>query len=162
MNPVHPAVNRLSAMSGMLRRIRDLDSPWSAREAVVACMTILLVVVGGAGIRLAYGPDAETMPTWTIGGDFVQFYVAGRILNEDQGRRLYDPSVRRELYPELVPRDSSLRLPFNYPPFIAGLSRPLARLSLPAATLVFLGITTPGLRGWRMAAHLQVRLASRG
>ncbi len=81
------------------------------------------------------------MPAWTIGGDFAQFYIAGRILNEHEGRRLYDPSLRKGLYPELIPRGSSLGLPFNYPPFIAVLFRPLARLSLSAATLVFLGIT---------------------
>ena len=125
----------------MLHRIRDIESPLSAREALVACLAILLVVAGGAGIRLAYGPDVETMPTWRIGGDFVQFYIAGRILNEYQGNRLYDLSLQEDLFCELVPGETWLRLPFNYPPFIAVLFRPLARLPLMAATIVFLFIT---------------------
>ncbi len=125
----------------MLRRIRDIESPLSAGEAVVACLTVILVVAGGAGIRLAYSPDVEVAPTWIIGGDFVQFYVAGRILNEHQADRLYDLSLQEDLYKELVPGETWLRLPFNYPPFIAVLFRPFARLPLTAATVVFLFIT---------------------
>ena len=125
----------------MLRRVQNTQSLLTVREATVACLVVVLVVVGGAAIRLVSGADAETMPTWTIGGDFAHFYIAGRLLNEHQGGRLYDPSLREDLYPELVPKDSSLRPPFNYPPFIAALFSPLARLSLLTATLVFLGIT---------------------
>ena len=125
----------------MLRRIRDVESPLSAREALVVCLAILFVVVGGAGIRLAYPPDAEVAPTWSIGGDFVQFYIAGRILNDHQEGRLYDLSLQEDRFKELVPGETWLRLPFNYPPFIAVLFRPLARLPLLAATLVFLIVT---------------------
>jgi hypothetical protein len=135
------SADRPGRIAGVLSRIRDAPSPLTVREATVACASVLAVVILGAGLRLACGPDASTMPAWKIGGDFPQFYIAGRLLNDQQGSRLYDSSVRESLYPELVPRDSSLRLPFNYPPFIAALFPPLARLSLPAATLVFLGIT---------------------
>ena len=141
MKPPPSAAGRFGTLARVLRRVRNAQSPLTVREATVACLVVVLVVVGGAAIRLVSGADAETMPTWTIGGDFAQFYIAGRILNEHQGGRLYDPSLREDLYPELVPKDSSLRLPFNYPPFIAALFSPLARLSLLTATLVFLGIT---------------------
>ena len=103
------------------------------------------------------------MPTWTIGGDFVQFYIAGRILNEGEGDRLYDLKLQEKHFLELMPEESWLGLPFNYPPVIAVLFRPLARFSLLTATLVFLGITpliyAAGMWvlisrfGWRQTGH---------
>ena len=75
------------------------------------------------------------------------------ILNEGEGSRLYDLKLQEKHFLELMPGESWLRLPFNYPPFVALLFSPLARLPLMAATMVFLVITLLffGLGAWLLA-----------
>ncbi len=112
-----------------------------ARELVVVCAAVLVVVIGGVGINLTRG-TAWRAGAWSIGGDFIQWYAAGRILNEHQGDRLYDPALQDQVYREFVPDVSSSNLPFVNPPLVALLFRPLARLPFSLALVVFL-ITTP-------------------
>ena len=77
----------------------------------------------------------------------MEFYLAGRILNEHDGSRLYDFELQEDLYVELSPGETWLRLPFLYPPFIAFLFRPFALLPLFPALLGFL-VITPMLFLW--------------
>jgi len=106
---------------------------------LIGCATVLLVVVGGAVFR-ASGSNWSNDAAWTIGGDFPTFYVAGRVLRQHQGDRLYDLALQEQIYREEVAGATSLTRSFAYPPFIAALFEPLARVALPAALLIFLTI----------------------
>ena len=111
----------------------------SAGEMLVMCAAVLLVVVGGAVFRAA-GSTWSNDAAWTIGGDFPPFYVAGRVLREHHGDRLYDLALQEEIYRAEVAGATSLTRSFQYPPFIAALFRPLAEVALPKALLIFLTV----------------------
>jgi hypothetical protein len=109
----------------------------TTREMVVACVTVLVAFAIGVGVNL---PRSHA-GAWTVGGDFVALYTAGRILNDQNEDRLYDLALQEQIYRELVPGAISLKLPFAYPPFVAALFRPLARLPFSLALSTFLLIT---------------------
>lgn len=126
-------------MSGMVRTpgSRQTLLP-SAREILVVCSSVLIVIAVGVGYHLARGSTERESAAWTVGGDFIEFYMAGRILNDHDGANLYDLSVQERVCREIVPDALSLPIPFLYPPFVATAFRPLAWLPFPAATFVFL------------------------
>src|SRR5687767_15517278 len=130
-------------MCGMVRtpgsRRRLLPS---VGEILVVGGSVLAVIVVGAGYHLASGSTARESGAWTVGGDFIEFYMAGRILNDHDGANLYELSVQERVCREIVPDALSLPLPFLYPPFVATAFRPLATLPYSAATFVFL-LTIP-------------------
>ncbi len=65
-----------------------------------------------------------------IGGDFIEFYTAGRIINEGQADRLYDVSLQRESQKAIIsPQKTDRFYQYVAPPFFAYLFVPLARLS---------------------------------
>jgi hypothetical protein len=128
----------------------------TAQEMAVACFAVIVVFAIGVGMN-ARRSDAGA---WTIGGDFVEFYTAGRILNDHQGDRLYDLALQEQIHRELVPGETSLRLPFLYAPFVAAPFRPLALLSHRQALIAFL-IITPLLYGGALAL-LNVQFGPRG
>ena len=102
----------------------------STGEMLVACTAILLVVVGGVIFKAA-GVQWSNDATWSVGGDFVEFYAAGRILNDHQEGRLYDFELQDKIYGEIAPGATSRTLPFVHAPLVAALFRPLARLPDP-------------------------------
>ena len=110
----------------------------SPREILVVGGAVLAVILIGAGYHVASGSNARESAAWTVGGDFIEFYMAGRILNDHDGAHLYELSVQERVCREIVPDALSLPLPFLYPPFVATVFRPLAWLPFPAATFVFL------------------------
>src|SRR4029450_1842508 len=87
----------------------------SAGEMIVVCATVLLVVVGGALFR-ASGSNWSNDAAWTVGGDFVQFYAAGRILNNHDENRLYDVEVQDRIYREVMPGAPGRKVPFGNSP----------------------------------------------
>ncbi len=96
-----------------------------------------------------------------IGADFACFYVAAQMTAHGRVDELYDPrAAERELhalFPTLAPHES---LPFRYPPFVAGLVRPLALLSYPAAWLLFTAGSVAALAwSWRMLVGQTTLLA---
>ena len=107
------------------------------REMIVGCLAVLMVFAIGVGVN----QSRSNADAWTVEGDFVEFYTAGRILNDHHGDRLYDLALQEQINHELVPGETSLKLPFLYAPFLAGLFRPLALLPFSQARLVFLVIT---------------------
>jgi len=112
----------------------------STDQMLVASVAILLVVVIGVVLKasgLRWSKDA----TWTVGGDFVQFYAAGRILNNHDENRLYDVDVQDRIYRDVTPGATALKLPFVNSPLIAAVFRPLARLAFSQALAIFLVIT---------------------
>lgn len=112
----------------------------STGEMLVGCAAILLVVVTGVMLKTS-GVTWSNDATWTVGGDFVQFYAAGRILDRHDEKRLYDVNVQDRIYQEVVPGATALKLPFVNPPLIAAAFRPLSRLPFSLALSIFLTIT---------------------
>ena len=99
---------------------------------VVVCSALLVVALSTARHgRSIFGSF--------LGGDYPAFYVAGKILNEFPGDRLYDRALQSRLYHELLPAAApELSLPFANPPFAALLFRPLAFLPYRASYIVWL------------------------
>lgn len=114
---------------------------FTARELAIACAVVLIVFTAGVCLK-ASGSKWAGGDVWTAGGDLVAFYVAGRILNEYDGARLYDIDLQERVHREVVPGAKALNRTFAYPPYIASIFQPLARLTLPSALLVFM-IATP-------------------
>jgi hypothetical protein len=74
-----------------------------------------------------------------LGGDFLMFYTAGRIAQEDP-LALYDESRQQAEFHRVIPglEPGTCRLPYRYPPFVAVLMAPLSHLPFPIA---FAGFT---------------------
>ena len=88
--------------SNPAHRLPHTRVPLSAREAVVVCVCVLLIVVGGAIIREVSGSTSPRMAALSVGGDFVEFYLAGRILNDHDASRLYDFELQEDLVPSTL------------------------------------------------------------
>ncbi len=115
--------------------------PLTARELLAVCVAILLTFAVGVTLK-ATGSRWAGGEAWRLGGDFVELYVSGRVLNDRQGDRLYDLALEEQISREVVPGAGPLRRAFAYPPFVAILFQPLASLSYSRAFVVFL-IATP-------------------
>jgi hypothetical protein len=93
-------------------------------SGAVLGMSLLLLAVAFATAsqgRTAFGSD--------LGADYAQFYVAGTLLDRYPAERLYDFELQRRLYHEVLPGlEEQVQLPYAYPPFIAFVLWPLARL----------------------------------
>ena len=116
--------------------------PLSTRELSIACGVILFVFAIGVWLKVAGSAWAPASDAWKLGGDFVELYSAGRVLNEHNADRLYDLELEEQLYRELVPGATTLRRAFAYPPFLAIVFQPFAWLPFPRALVAFL-IATP-------------------
>lgn len=100
---------------------------------ILGCVLALLVV------SFATARDGRTIFGSNLGADFAQFYVAGKIVNEYSAASLYDRVLEQRLYRGLVPDEpESSSLPYFYPPYLALLLSPLARLSYAQAYAVWL------------------------
>ena len=114
--------------------------PASTRELVVACASVLAVFLAGVSLK-ASGWSWPGDDAWRLGGDFSAFYVAGRMLNEHDGARLYDFDRQAQSFREAMPGSTAPKLPFFNPPLVAAVFRPLARLPLSTALAIFLAST---------------------
>ena len=73
-----------------------------------------------------------------FGGDFIEFYNAGKILNQYGSHRLYDFQLQQDLIQEVIPGFS---LPYVTPPYVAILFSPLALLPFSVAYLIWIFIS---------------------
>jgi len=73
--------------------------------------------------------------------DFAYFYTFGYILNHYPVGSLYDYQLQSHLCAEFQPLHEGVYGPYPYPPFVAALSSPFARLSYLAAYALWLAIT---------------------
>jgi Glycosyltransferase family 87 len=112
----------------------------TARELTIVCAVAVFVFAAGVGLK-ASGSRWAGGDVWTAGGDLVAFYVAGRILNQYDGARLYDIELQERVHSEVVPGAAALNRTFAYPPYIAALFQPLARLPLSTALFAFMIVT---------------------
>jgi hypothetical protein len=122
---ITPQTNEL--LSALQSRLRV----WSA--AVVVCLTIGWVFWTWSSAV----PNVDRSGT-PLGGDFLMFYTAGRIAQEDP-LALYDESRQQAEFHRVIPglEPGTCRLPYRYPPFVAVLMAPLSHLPFPIAFAVF-------------------------
>lgn len=73
--------------------------------------------------------------------DFVYFYSCGRILNHYPPAQLYDYELQKRTFTEIQPLHEGVYGPSPYPPFVAMLFRPFARLPFLTAYWSWMGIT---------------------
>lgn len=73
-----------------------------------------------------------------FGGDFIEFYNAGKILNQYGSHRLYDFQLQQDLTQAFIPGFS---LPYVTPPYVAILFSPLALLPFSVAYLIWILIS---------------------
>ena len=102
----------------------------------------IIALAGGViacALSLYYGFRGETFMGRPLGGDFVQFYAAGKVLNQHQPTRIYDipyfSGLQHEILPQMAPTQM---LPFGYPPAVPQLFRPFALLPYRWAYCVWL------------------------
>ena len=99
------------------------------REARAFAWISLTVAVIICTISVLRGFHGQTFMGRPLGGDFVQFYVAGKILNQFEPARLYDMDLEVRLQHEAVPEMSaSQMLVFASAPAVALIYRPFALL----------------------------------
>ena len=132
------------------------------REARAFSVFALIAGLIACGLSLYYGFRGEPFMGRPMGSDFVQFYAAGKLLNQHQPARIYDDASFSPLQHEILPAMSPTQmLIFAYPPVIAQLFRPFARLPYKwayCAWLVFsLGLYAISLwllfRDWACASY---------
>ena len=114
----------------------------STRELLIACISVLIVFTIGVGLKASGSRWTAATDAWRLGGDFVELYTAGRVVNEGRADQLYDLALEEQISRELVPRAGPLRRAFAYPPFVAMLFQPLAALPFSLAFIVF-SVATP-------------------
>jgi len=100
------------------------------REARAFSLMALAGGVIACALSLYYGFEGETFMGRPLGGDFVQFYAAGQLLNQHQPARIYDIPEFSALQHQILPQMAATQmLPFGYPPAVPQLFRPFALLS---------------------------------
>lgn len=100
---------------------------------------LILIVVNSLMIALSFArAGSGNLSGAPFGGDFIEFYNAGRILNHFGSQRLYDFQLQQDLVQELVPGFS---VPYVTPPYVAILFSPLALLPFSFAFLIWIFIS---------------------
>jgi hypothetical protein len=104
-----------------------------------------LALIAGAilcAASLYFGFRGETFMGRPLGGDFVQFYSAGKILNTGPAAAIYDiRTIVRVEHESLPTMPDTQMLLFGNAPYIATLFRPLALLPYRYAYCVWLAIS---------------------
>lgn len=108
----------------------------------VGFVALLVLATGIVTLLIAFlfQKDGRTPFGTTLGGDFPQFYIAGKILNSPARARLYDFQLQANIFKQILPKEKG-GLPFAYPPIVAEIARPLARLPYASATAVWTAIS---------------------
>src|SRR5579872_6993882 len=109
------------------------------REARAFSVFALIAGLIACGLSLYYGFHGETFMGRPMGSDFVQFYAAGKLLNQHQPALIYDipafTKLQHEVVPEMAPTQM---LVFGYPPVVSAFFRPFALLPYRWAYCVWL------------------------
>src|SRR5262245_38278686 len=94
-------------------------------------MSILALIAGAVmcAFSLYYGARGETFMGRPLGGDFVQFYAVGKIINEQPAARIYDiPYLAQIEHQAVATMPKTQMLIFGNAPYIALVFAPFARL----------------------------------
>jgi alpha-1,2-mannosyltransferase len=112
------------------------------REAHAMAWVALAVGVILCGVSVLLGFEGRTFLGRSLGGDFVEFYTVGAILNHFAHARVYDLALATSLQHAALPSmPDSQMLVFGQAPFIASLFRPFALLPYAWAYVVWLGFS---------------------
>jgi hypothetical protein len=119
--------------------IGPLPGEKEARAFGVCGIGIALIA---CGLSLYFGFKGETFMGRPLGSDFVQFYAAGKILNNHEPERLFDvPYLAQIEHDSLATMSKTQMLIFGNAPCIAAIFRPLALLRYETAYCVWLAIS---------------------
>jgi hypothetical protein len=114
-----------------------LTSLLTAKRVKAYC--VLLISVNSLMIGLSFARDQPlSLSGAPFGGDFIEFYTAGLILNNYGSHRLYDFQLQDDLTHEFLPGFS---LPYVTPPYVAIVFSPLACLPFRLAYLTWILIS---------------------
>ncbi|HVT89904.1 MAG TPA: glycosyltransferase family 87 protein [Tepidisphaeraceae bacterium] len=112
------------------RRVRRV----SIAVLLTSALLLIVAVLTAKNNRTIFGPN--------LGGDWLAFHDAGRILNEYGPNRLYDVGLQAELYHNTLPDEPpEANLPFANAPFVAVMAAPLAKLPYIASYLAWVMIS---------------------
>lgn len=112
--------NRLERLFGPLPGSRE------ARAISVMAIAAGLVL---CGMSLYRGARGEKFFGRWLGGDFVEFYAAGKVLNDTQPARVYDLEFMNRVMHESVPAmDKGQMLPYLHGPYLGPLFQPFSAL----------------------------------
>ena len=99
------------------------------REAHAMAWVALTIGVILCGVSVGLGLEGRAFLGRPLGGDFVEFYTIGKILNHAAPARIYDLQLATDLQHAALPSmPDSQMLVFGQAPFIASLFRPFALL----------------------------------
>src|SRR5579863_1702911 len=124
-------------------RIERIIGPLPGQREARAFSTFALIAgLICCGLSLYYGFRGETFMGRPMGSDFVEFYAAGKALNQHQPALIYDIPALTQLEQESLPEMSRTQmLLFGYPPVVGQLYRPFALLPYRQAYCAWLGIS---------------------
>ncbi len=112
------------------------------REAHAISWMALAAGVILCGVSLVLGFHGRTFLGRPLGGDFVEFYTIGKILNTYPAPRIYDLELAVRLQHAILPAmDKTQMLVFVQAPYIAWLFRPFALLPYAWAYVTWLAFT---------------------
>src|SRR3984885_1818630 len=112
------------------------------REAHAMAWVALGIGVLLCGVSVLLGFAGRTFLGRPLGGDFVEFYTVGKILNNYAPARVYDLPLATSLQHAALPSmPDSQMLVFGQAPFIASLFRPFALLPYAWAYVSWLGFS---------------------
>ena len=112
------------------------------REAHAMAWIALVIGVILCGVAVLLGFEGRTFLGRPLGGDFVEFYTIGKILNNYAPARIYDLQLATGLQHATLPSmPDTQMLVFGQAPFIASLFRPFALLPYAWAYVAWLGFS---------------------
>jgi hypothetical protein len=97
------------------------------RRVLFVSASVLLMGLALLTVSFATADRGQTIFGPALGADYAEFYSAGTLLNTAPPARLYDFALQDAIHHAVLPNDRG-HLPFCYPPFVALVFRPLARL----------------------------------
>src|SRR5579862_3900990 len=111
-------------------RLRRWFGPMPGRnEARAMSWMAVAAAVIICGITIIRGFHGQTFMGRPVGGDFVEFYVIGKILNNFDAARIYDLKLAVDLQHSTLPSMAETQmLVFAHAPYIALLFKPFAML----------------------------------
>src|ERR1035438_10867764 len=113
-----------------------------SREARALSWIMIVAALIVCGLSIVRGFQGQTLMGRPLGGDFVQFYVAGKILNQYEPARMYDLDLEVRLQHEAVPETSKDQmLVFASAPYAGLIYRPFAWLPYPWAYVAWLAFS---------------------
>jgi alpha-1,2-mannosyltransferase len=126
-------------MTRLERWIGPLPGEKEARAFGICEIGISLIA---CALSLYFGFKGETFMGRPLGSDFVQFYAAGKILNQNEPTRIFDVPFLVDVEHESLPTmPKTQMLIFGNAPCVAAIFRPLALLSYERAYCVWLVIS---------------------